>query len=46
MKKVREEYGFNNLHVMIPFCRTVDEAEKVTALMAEGLRRSADFRCG
>ena len=45
VKKVREEYGFNNLHVMIPFCRTVDEAEKVTALMAEeGLRRSADFK--
>ena len=45
VKKVREEYGFNNLHVMIPFCRTVDEAAKVTALMAEeGLRRSADFK--
>ena len=45
VKKVREEYGFNNLHVMIPFCRTVDEAAKVTALMAEeGLQRSADFK--
>jgi len=45
VKKVREEYGFNNLHVMIPFCRTVDEAAKVTELMAEeGLRRSADFK--
>lgn len=45
VKKVREEYGFNNVHVMIPFCRTVDEAAKVTALMAEeGLRRSADFK--
>ncbi len=45
VKKVREEYGFKNLHVMIPFCRTVQEAEKVTALMtAEGLQRSADFK--
>ncbi len=45
VKKVREEYGFNNLHVMIPFCRTVEEAAKVTALMAEeGLQRSADFK--
>lgn len=45
VKKVREEFGFKNLNVMIPFCRTVEEAEKVTALMAEqGLRRSADFK--
>lgn len=45
VKKVREEYGFKNLNVMIPFCRTVEEAAKVTALMAEqGLRRNADFK--
>lgn len=45
IKKVREEYGFKNLHVMIPFCRTVKEAEVVTGLMAEaGLQRSADFK--
>lgn len=45
VRKVREEFGFKNLHVMIPFCRTVDEAAKVTALMAEqGLRRNADFK--
>ncbi len=45
VKKVREEYGFQNLHVMIPFCRTVEEAAKVTALMAEeGLRRGPDFK--
>ena len=30
---------------MIPFCRTVEEAGKVTALMAEeGLRRGPDFK--
>ena len=45
VKKVREEYGLKNLHVMIPFCRNVDEAEKVTRMMAdEGLVRSADFK--
>ncbi len=45
VRKVREEYGFKNLHVMIPFCRTVEEAGKVTALMAEeGLRRGPDFK--
>jgi pyruvate,water dikinase len=45
VRKVREEYGFKNLNVMIPFCRTVEEAEKVTALMAaEGLHRGPDFK--
>jgi pyruvate,water dikinase len=45
VKKVREEFGFTNLNVMIPFCRTVEEAARVTALMtAEGLSRSADFK--
>lgn len=45
IKKVRNEYGFKNLQVMIPFCRTVQEAELVTNLMAqEGLVRSADFK--
>lgn len=45
VKKVREEYGFKNLNVMIPFCRTVAEAAKVTALMAEhGLYRGQDFK--
>ena len=45
VRKVREEYGFMNLHVMIPFCRSIEEIRKVTALMAaEGLQRSADFK--
>lgn len=40
MKKVREEMGLTNLKLMVPFCRTVDEARKVLAVMAEaGLRR-------
>lgn len=45
IRKVREEYGFKNLQVMIPFCRTVKEAAEVTRVMAEnGLARSADFK--
>ena len=45
VKKVREEYGFKNLNVMIPFCRRVDEMEKIVALMAaEGLHRGPDFK--
>jgi pyruvate, water dikinase len=38
--KVREDMGLNNLEVMIPFPRTVEEAKKVVATMAEfGLRQ-------
>ena len=45
IKKVREEYGFTNLHVMIPFVRTIDELLKVKKLMADfELRRSKDFK--
>ena len=40
MKLVREEMGFTNVKLMIPFCRTVEEAEKVCGLMKEqGLER-------
>ena len=39
----REELGLRNLVVMIPFCRTPEEADKVLAVMAEeGLRRGED----
>lgn len=33
MKKVREEMGLSNLKLMVPFCRTVQEGEKVLAEM-------------
>ncbi len=33
IKKVREEFGLTNLELMIPFCRTIDEAKKVFAEM-------------
>jgi len=40
MRRVREEMGFTNVVLMIPFVRRVDEAEKVIAQMADlGLRR-------
>jgi len=40
IRRLREEMGLTNALVMIPFCRTVGEAEKVLAVMAEnGLRR-------
>jgi len=40
VKKVREEYGLKNLKVMIPFCRTLEEARKVLAEMeANGLKQ-------
>lgn len=40
MKMVREEMGFNNVKIMIPFCRTLTEAERVVDLMADyGLKR-------
>ena len=40
IKKLREELGFTNVVVMIPFCRTVEEADKVLAEMqANGLTR-------
>ncbi|HBO46544.1 MULTISPECIES: phosphoenolpyruvate synthase [Pediococcus] len=45
VKKVRNEFGLKNLNVMIPFVRTVTEAQKVTAIMRdEGLVRSADLK--
>ncbi|MCC5913380.1 MAG: phosphoenolpyruvate synthase [Balneolaceae bacterium] len=40
LKKVREQFGLDNLVVMIPFCRTVVEAERVIEILSEfGLRR-------
>ncbi|HKL36973.1 MAG TPA: phosphoenolpyruvate synthase, partial [Salegentibacter sp.] len=40
IKKVREEMGLENLKVMIPFCRTINEAKTVIDLMKEyGLER-------
>ncbi len=43
MKRVRDEMGLTNLIIMIPFCRRVDEGEKVLAEMAQnGLKRGTN----
>ena len=40
MKKVRNEMGMHNVKLMIPFCRTIEEGEKVIAEMAaNGLKQ-------
>ena len=40
LKRVRNEMGFTNVEVMVPFVRTVGEAEQVVSLLAEnGLKR-------
>lgn len=40
LKKVRDEMGITNIKAMVPFCRNLDEARKVLAIMAKnGLRR-------
>jgi len=42
IRRAREEMGFDNIIVMIPFCRTPWEADQVLETMAEaGLRRGA-----
>ncbi|HSU24622.1 MAG TPA: phosphoenolpyruvate synthase [Pyrinomonadaceae bacterium] len=41
--RAREDMGLTNIKPMIPFCRTVEEGEKVIALMAEyGLKQGED----
>jgi len=35
LKTVREKNGLNNLKIMIPFCRTIEEAEKVLKIMKD-----------
>ncbi|HET7118947.1 MAG TPA: phosphoenolpyruvate synthase, partial [Hanamia sp.] len=43
MKMVREEMGLTNVKLMIPFCRTIIEAEKVINVMKEfGLKKGVN----
>lgn len=40
LRRVRETMGLTNLRIMVPFCRRIDEARRVIAVIAEnGLRR-------
>jgi pyruvate,water dikinase len=43
IKRVRDLFGLKNLKIMIPFCRTPQEGEKVLGLMEKfGLKRGED----
>jgi pyruvate, water dikinase len=40
IKKVRDEMGITNIEIMVPFCRTLEEAEQVIQLLKDnGLKR-------
>jgi pyruvate,water dikinase len=42
LKRVRKEMGLTNIEIMVPFVRTVRQAERVLAMLAErGLKRGA-----
>jgi pyruvate,water dikinase len=43
IQRLRQDMGFKNVVVMIPFCRSTKEADRVLAVMAEnGLKRGQD----
>ncbi|MFH4356254.1 MAG: phosphoenolpyruvate synthase, partial [Neisseriaceae bacterium] len=43
LKQVRNEMGFSNVEIMVPFVRTLHEAEKVVGILKEnGLERGKD----
>ncbi len=45
IKKVREGFDLKNLHVMIPFVRTIDEFIAIRKMIEEaGLKQSNDFK--
>ncbi|MEM5811852.1 MAG: phosphoenolpyruvate synthase [Candidatus Aenigmatarchaeota archaeon] len=46
MKKVREEFGLDNLTVMVPFCRTPEEGRKVVEIIEDimGKRKEKGYK--
>jgi pyruvate,water dikinase len=43
LRRVRTEMGLTNVQVMVPFVRTLDQADRVTQLLAQqGLKRGED----
>ncbi len=45
IKKVREVFGLDNVQVMIPFCRTVEEGKRVLEIMKKaGLKRNKGLK--
>ncbi|HLC48519.1 MAG TPA: phosphoenolpyruvate synthase [Candidatus Norongarragalinales archaeon] len=47
IRKVREQYGMKNLHLMLPFVRRVEDYKACKKLIeAAGLERNFDFKVG
>ena len=45
LKRARDLYGFTNIIIMIPFCRTLKEADKVLKILEKcGLKRSKNLK--
>ena len=45
IKKVREEYKLTNVHVMLPFVRTLEDFRNAKKILEEeGLKRGPDFK--
>ncbi|MBD3341462.1 MAG: phosphoenolpyruvate synthase, partial [Candidatus Lokiarchaeota archaeon] len=45
INRIRDEYNLKNLHVMIPFVRTIEELKTAIEIMNEnGLTRNRDFK--
>jgi len=45
IKKVRNEFGLKNVHIMLPFVRTIFEIEQITEMMnSVGLKRGLDLK--
>lgn len=45
IKKVRDQFDLKNVHVMIPFIRTVDEFVQIKAMIEKsGLKQGPDFK--
>ncbi len=43
IRRVREQMGLKNLQIMVPFCRTLEEAQQVIKLLeSNGLKRGED----
>jgi len=43
LKRVRNEMGLTNVEIMVPFVRTLDQARRVTGMLADhGLKRGQD----
>ncbi len=45
IRKVRNEFGLKNLHIMLPFVRTIFEVEEIVEMMnSVGLKRGIDLK--